>query len=134
MANLTNQVAIVTGGSSGIGQAIALRFAKDGAKVIITGRTEATLKNASEAHENITYQVADMTKTADIEALMDRVEKVYGRLDILVNNAGWCPVQPITEMKIEDYDRAFSLDVRALVEMTIHALPLLRETKGKIIN
>lgn len=72
-----------------------------------------------------------MTKTADIEAPMDRVEKVYGRLDILVNNAGWCPVQPITEMKIEDYDRAFSLDVRALVEMTIHALPLLRETKGK---
>ena len=134
MANLTNQVAIVTGGSSGIGQAMALRFAKDGAKAIITGRTEATLKNASEAHENITYQVADMTKTADIEALMDRVEKVYGRLDILVNNAGWCPVQPITEMKIEDYDRAFSLDVRALVEMTIHALPLLRETKGKIIN
>lgn len=53
---------------------------------------------------------------------------------ILVNNAGWCPVQPITEMTISDYDRAFSLDVRALVEMTIHALPLIRQAKGSIIN
>lgn len=53
---------------------------------------------------------------------------------ILVNNAGGCPVQPITEMTISDYDRAFSLDVRALVEMTIQALPLIRQAKGSIIN
>lgn len=61
-------------------------------------------------------------------------ERFNGQLDILVNNAGWCPVQPITEITIEDYDRAFSLDVRALVELTVHALPKIRAAKGCILN
>ena len=55
-------------------------------------------------------------------------------MDILVNNAGWCLVKPITEMTIADYDHAFRLDVRAVVELTIHALPMIREAKGNIIN
>ena len=59
---------------------------------------------------------------------------MQGQLDILVNNAGWCPVQPITELTIADHDRAFSLDVRALVNMTIHALPYLIKSKGSILN
>lgn len=131
---LFNKTAIVTGGGSGIGRAIAVRLAKDGAHVMIVGRTESSLKETASLDEKISYVVGDMTKTETIEKVMAAVKEKYGRLDILVNNAGWCPVQPITEITIEDYDKAFSLDVRALVEMTIHALPMILESKGSIIN
>ena len=58
----------------------------------------------------------------------------FGKLDILVNNAGWCPVQPLKEIKIEDYDKAFNLDVRSLVNITIESLQLILKAKGNIIN
>lgn len=134
MANLKDKVAIVTGGSSGIGKAIAERFAKDGAHVVIVGRKEGPLQEVAAADEKISYVAGDVTKTETIEAIISTVEKEFGHLDILVNNAGWCPVQPITEMTIADYDHAFQLDVRAVVELTIHALPMLRKAKGNIIN
>lgn len=131
---LSNKTAIVTGGGSGIGRAIAQRLAKEGANVVICGRTESSLKETAEVDAKICYVVGDMTKTETIEKMMTMVKNKFGRLDILVNNAGWCPVQPITEITIDDYDKAFSLDVRALVEMTIHALPMIRESHGSIIN
>ncbi len=134
MANLKDTVAVVTGGGSGIGRAIAQRFAKDGAYVVIVGRKENPLKEAAAADEKISYVAGDITKTETIETIISTVEKRFGHLDILVNNAGWCPVQPITEMTIADYDQAFQLDVRAVVEMTVHALPMLRKAKGNIIN
>ena len=130
MANLKDKVAIVTGGSSGIGKAIAERFAKDGAHVVIVGRKESPLQEVAAADEKISYVAGDVTKTETIEAIISTVEKEFGHLDILVNNAGWCPVQPITEMTIADYDHAFQLDVRAVVELMIHALPMLRKAKG----
>ena len=135
MEKLYDKVAVVTGGGSGIGRAIAQRFAKEGAKVLIVGRTERSLRETAAFDEKISYIVGDMTKTETIETVISVLkEKFNERLDILVNNAGWCPVQPITEIQMEDYDRAFSLDVRALVEMTVHALPLLIKAKGSMIN
>lgn len=134
MANLSGKAAVVTGGSFGIGKAIAQRFAKDGAQVIIVGRKEGALREAAATDEKISYVAGDATKTETIETIISTVEKEFGRLDILVNDAGWCPVQPITEMTIADYDHAFQLDVRAVVELTIHALSMLRKAKGNIIN
>ena len=134
MYDLNGKVAVITGGGSGIGRAVAQRFAKEGANVIIVGRTEKSLKETAAYDSKISYVAGDITKTETIEKVMSEVNERFGRLDILVNNAGWCPVQPITEIKTEDYDRAFSLDVRALVEMTVHALPLIIKAKGSIIN
>lgn len=135
MERLNNKVAIVTGGGSGIGRAIAEQFAKEGAYVLIVGRTETSLKETAETNERISYIVGDITRTETIELIIREInEKHDGRLDILVNNAGWCPVQPLKEITIEDYDHAFDLDVRALVNMTIHALPLIIRSKGNIIN
>ena len=135
MAKLENKTAIVTGGSSGIGRAVAERFAKEGARVLIVGRKEDALRETAATSDKISYVVGDITKTGTIERIMQAVEERFnGQLDILVNNAGWCPVQPITEITIEDYDRAFSLDVRALVELTVHALPKIRAAKGCILN
>lgn len=131
---LDGKVAIVTGGGSGIGKAIAVRYAKEGAHVVIVGRREAVLKETAALDDKISYVAEDITKDEVVEHVMETVKEKYGHLDILINNAGWCPVQPITEITIEDYDKAFSLDVRALVNMTIHALPMIIEAKGNIIN
>ena len=135
MERLAGKTAVVTGGSSGIGRAIAQRFAREGARVLIVGRKEQPLQETAAADGRISYVVGDMTRDDTVERIMDAVQDRFGgQLDILVNNAGWCPVQPITELTITDYDRAFDLDVRAVVSMTIHALPLLRKAKGNIIN
>lgn len=135
MGKLDGKVAVVTGGGSGIGASIAVRYAKEGANVIIVGRRESVLQETSELDDKISYVVGDITDSKIIKNVISTVnEKFNGQLDILVNNAGWCPVQPITEMTIEDYDKAFSLDVRALVEMTIESLPLILKSKGNIIN
>ena len=124
MDMLKGKVAVVSGGGSGIGRAIAQRFAQEGARVLIIGRKEAPLKETAAADEKISWITGDITKEESVEKVFEIIkERFSGQLDILVNNAGWCPVQPLSEMKIEDYDRAFSLDVRALVNMTIHALP-----------
>lgn len=131
---LEGKVAIVTGGSSGIGRAIAERFAHNGSNVIIAGRNEDALKKVCEENSNISYVAGDITDSAIVEKLVNKAKDEFGRLDIIVNNAGWCPVKPITQMTVEDYDDAFDLDVRAVVDLTTKALPMLIESKGNIIN
>lgn len=135
MEKLKEKVAIVTGGSSGIGKGIALKFALEGANVIIVGRHEDTLKEVSLQNDKISYVVGDMTNKNTINNILKKIEDEYeGKLDILVNNAGWCPIKSIKEMVIEDYDRAFDLDVKAVVNLTINLLPYLLKSKGNIIN
>ena len=135
MGRLDGKVAIVTGGSSGIGKAIAVIYAKEGADVVIISRKEEALKETCKLNEKkITYVAGDITKTESIKKLVDYVKTKFGKLDILVNNAGWCPVQPLKEIKISDYDKAFNLDVRALVNVTIECLPLTLKAKGNILN
>lgn len=132
---LESKVAVVTGGGSGIGKATAIRFAEEGAKVIIVGRREEKLQEVAAENGNISYVAADLTKTEDVTKVINAVKERFDEhLDILVNNAGWCPVQSIKEVTLVDYDTAFSLDVRSLVDMTIQALPLLIRSKGNIIN
>lgn len=134
MGKLDGKVAIVTGGSSGIGKAIALRYAKEGAHVIIVGRHEDALKEVQKEGSNIIYVTGDITESSVVDHVINTAKEKYGRIDILVNNAGWCPVAPITEITVSDYDKAFNLDVRSVVELTTKALPLIIENKGNIIN
>ena len=134
MGKLDKKIAIVTCGGSGIGKSISLRYAEEGAKVVIIGRKEDPLKETASLNENISYVVGDITKDESVKELVGFVKDKFGRLDILVNNAGWCPVQFLKDMTIADYDKAFDLDVRALVNLTIETLPLIRESKGSIIN
>ncbi len=132
---LKNKVAVVTGGGSGIGRTIAERFAQEGAKVLIVGRRESKLQEVAAENNSISYVAGDLTKTETVTRVIDAVKERYnGQLDVLVNNAGWCPVQSIKDVTLADYDTAFSLDVRSLVDMTIQALPLLIQSKGNMIN
>lgn len=129
-----NKTALVTGAGTGIGRAVAQRFAQEGAKVLILGRTEATLKVTAATNENIRYMVADIEKDEDLARVVDTLNTQFGKLDVLVNNAGWAPVTPFSEVKMEEYDKVFSINVRALVNMTLHVLPMLKQSKGSIIN
>ena len=135
MGRLDGKVAIVTGGSSGIGKSIALLYAKEGADVVINSRSEEALKEVCKQNEKkITYVVGDITQEGVVKKIADYVKTKFGKLDILVNNAGWCPYLPLKEMKITDYDKVFNLDVRALVNVTIECLPLILKSKGNILN
>lgn len=131
-----NRVALVTGGSTGIGAAIARKFAENGYKVLITGRTEKTLRQTAGSHEAIDYIVADVSSLEDIEKTVGIVKQTigYGRLDVLVNNAGVGQPVSFDQVTPEHFDTTFNINVRGLVFMTKAALSLLKETRGNIIN
>lgn len=131
---LRDKTALVTGGSTGIGRAIAHRLASEGAYVIITGRHEETLRDATGQDAKLSYVVADVTDPEHVERTIAAAESRRGGLDILVNNAGIAPVAPLVQMDLDHFDTVFNVNVRGLVDTTLKALPLLRAAKGNIIN
>lgn len=134
MQTLNNQTALVSGAGSGIGQDIAVKLAQMGANVVITGRKEAPLKETAALHGNISYIVADVGKTEDVSRVLVEIKQKFNRLDIMVNNAGMAPVTPIAEQTLAEFDTVFNINVRAVVDLTTQALPLLKESKGSIVN
>jgi NAD(P)-dependent dehydrogenase (short-subunit alcohol dehydrogenase family) len=131
---LDNHVALVTGGSTGIGAAVALELAQKGAKVIVTGRHEDTLRASAAQHSNIGWIVADVARAADATRTLDEVKKKHGRLDILVNNAGIAPMSPLGDATPAHVRDVFDVNVTGLIELTRQALPLLRASKGTVVN
>ena len=132
--HMKEKVALVTGAGSGIGQAIAKYLAEAGATVVIIGRTESTLKETAELNKNISYLVSDISIDENITAIIDEVKKRYARLDVLINNAGVAPVTPLAEVLLQEYDTAFITNVRAVVDLTRQALPMLKAVRGNVIN
>lgn len=132
--SLNKKVALVTGAGTGIGRAIAWRLADEGSHVLIVGRTEKTLAETAAHSGNITCHIADLETNEGIRSVAQEVNNRYGRLDILVNNAGWAPVGSFASMKIEEYDKVFAINVRAVVMLTQACLPLIKEAKGNILN
>lgn len=133
-SRFTGKVALVTGAGTGIGKAIAKQLAEEGAQVVITGRTHATLEESAGQHENISFVVADIGMTEDVTRLINTVRERHGRLDTHINNAGVAPVTPFAQATLQEYDRTFQANVRGLVDLTAQALPLLKETKGNVVN
>ncbi len=133
------KVALITGGSLGIGKATALLFAKEGAKVVITGRTEKTLKEAvNEAKKQgleIDYFVSDVTKEEDCEAAGDYTVNKYGRIDILINNAGVSQGGETHKISTETWDKTFDINVKGTFLMSKYTIPhMLKKGKGCIVN
>jgi len=138
---LENKIALVTGSSGGIGQAIAIRYAQEGADVVINysrnpGGAEDALKEIeSFGRKGIVVQ-ADLSKTEDVVRLVQTSIDHFGRLDILVNNAGVESNAPFWEVKEEDYDRVLNVNLKGVFFTTQAFVKHLMETKrsGKIIN
>ncbi|OFX23232.1 MAG: hypothetical protein A2V77_24105 [Anaeromyxobacter sp. RBG_16_69_14] len=131
---LESKVALVTGGSTGIGRAVALELAQAGAQVMVTGRHEHQLRETATQHSGITWVVADVARLTDAATTLEEVRCRHHRLDILVNNAGIAPVAPISDATPEHVRQIFDVNVVGLIEVTRHALPLLREARGTIVN
>jgi NAD(P)-dependent dehydrogenase (short-subunit alcohol dehydrogenase family) len=132
--SLENQSILVTGGSTGIGAATANLLARAGARVIITGRTEATLKQAAAQHAGISYVVADVSRPADIARALAEVTSRNGGLDALINNAGVAEIAPLASADIDHVRRQFDVNVVGLIETTRLALPALEKSRGSIVN
>ena len=124
-----DKVAIVTGGSSGIGAAIVARLRTEGAHVII-GDIAAPAENDPDA----VYVPTDLRKAAEVRALVDTAISRFGRLDVLINNAGigWLAETP--DMNEADWDRLFAVNVTAVFHACKAAIPHLQRTGGAIVN
>lgn len=128
------QVALVTGGSTGIGAAIALELAQAGARVVITGRHEETLRSSAARHPRIAYHVADAAQAADAARALDELRARYGQLDALVNNAGVFELRSVGDAASDHVRRLWETNVLGVVETTRVALPLLKKSHGNIVN
>ncbi len=131
---LDSKIALVTGGSTGIGRAVALQFAEAGARVVATGRHEGPLREAAAGHPAIGWFVGDVARAEDARATVEEVRRRHGRLDILVNNAGVAAVAPLDDADPQHVRQLFDVNVAGLIEVTRQALPLLRESRGAIVN
>lgn len=127
MDNMRDKVAVVTGGTAGIGLAIAREFITRGAQVVITGRRQQQLDDAvATLGERASGVRADVANSAEMDALFARVAEGYGRLDTLVANAGLGLPAPLGSITDEDFDRIFSTNVRGVVHTVQKAVPLMR--------
>lgn len=135
MGNLINKIAVITGGSTGIGLATAHRFIADGAQVVITGRSEEALERAVvELGDRVTGIPGDVANLEDLDRLFAKVQKQFGRVDVLFANAGIAPFVPFQAVTEDHFDRLFNINVRGLFFTVQKALPLLSENASIILN
>ena len=134
---LEGKVALITGGSLGLGKATAELFAKEGAKVVITGRTEKTLQEAVEDAKSkgleLSYLVSDVSKEEDCWEAVQFTLDTYGKIDILFNNAGILGVGRTHETDLEFWDKVFAINVRGLFMMSKFTIPHMLENGGGCI-
>lgn len=128
------KVMIITGGSSGIGRAAALRFANQGAKVLITGRRAGPVEQTVVEHKNIAGIVANTASAEDAERTIAAAVDNWGRVDALVNNAGAGAILPLSDATADRIMDIFSVNVLGPSLLARAALPHLKKTRGTIIN
>ncbi|HUY90793.1 MAG TPA: SDR family NAD(P)-dependent oxidoreductase [Pirellulales bacterium] len=137
--DLSGRVALVTGGSKGLGLAMATGFAEAGADVVISSRHEEELKHAAEEIRKagggrVEYVVADMVERRDVARLAETALAWLGRVDILVNNAGTNNPQAIDQIRDEDWDRIIELNLTSCMALTRDLVPQMKERRwGRVI-
>src|SRR5438128_1729302 len=139
MFELTDKIAAVTGGGSGIGEAIALLFARQGAQVAVVDVDEEAARRTADRITSAGGQAralrADVTDRASVHAAFVNIDADLGRLDVLVNNAGIAHVGTVETTPEEDFDRVYRVNVKGVYLCTQAALPLmLRGGGGVIVN
>lgn len=139
MRRLENKVAVITGGSKGIGAAMAIHFAEEGAKVVVN--YAASQEAADRVVETITDNggiaisvQGDISKEADVIRLFEETRKAYGTLDILVNNAAHQQYLPIEQVSVENFHKHFDTNVLGAALAIQKSLPLFSDKGGSIIN
>lgn len=137
---LNDKVAIITGGTRGIGFAIAKKFLENNAKVVILGSRKETVDKALETlkEENQNYEIdgyyPDLTNENEVRETFEKVKEKYNHIDILVNNAGVSSSMPIENYTMAEYERVENLNIKSVFVCSKEVLPYLKETKGVILN
>jgi NAD(P)-dependent dehydrogenase (short-subunit alcohol dehydrogenase family) len=136
---LTEMVAVITGGTKGIGLGCARIFGRHGAKVVIAARNEETGLEAEKQLINsgieTLYVPCDVCREQDMQQLFERAVEKFGRIDCLINNAGWHPpAQSISEVSIEEFEQLVRLNLTSTFMGCKFAIPYLKKTQGSIIN
>ena len=132
---LHNKSIIVTGAGSGIGEGIAMRLAAEGAQVIVNDINVAMGEKVAaaivKAGGSASFFAADMTKSADVKALVADAVARYGKLDVMVNNAGWTHLnQSALDVSEDDFDKCYAINVKSIYLSTIHAVPHFKANGG----
>jgi NAD(P)-dependent dehydrogenase (short-subunit alcohol dehydrogenase family) len=142
MSNSPAQIALVTGGGSGIGAEVAHALAKDGWKVVIAGRRQdaldAVIKNCEKSSGEIAAIAADVTDEASVKRLFTTIKNQYGRLDLLFNNAGTgAPAVEIDQLSLDDWNKVVAVNLTGVFLCTREAFGMMRNQEpqgGRIIN
>lgn len=135
MGKLEGKIALVTGGTTGIGSATAKRFVDEGAYVFITGRREAELARAvKEIGRNVTGVQGDVSNLADLDRLFTQIQREKGKLDILFANAGVARYAALGAITEELFDSIFDINVKGVLFTVQKALPLLPDGASIILN
>ncbi|XP_075145208.1 putative oxidoreductase TM_0325 [Haematobia irritans] len=138
--NFAGKVVLITGASSGIGAAAAVKFAQLGAVLALNGRNVENLEKVAKLcaaqgnKQTPQLVVGDISKEADTERVWQETLKIQQKLDVLVNNAGIIETGTIENTSLEQYDRVMNTNLRSIYHLTMLAVPELIKTKGNIVN
>ena len=138
-SNIRDEVVVITGASSGIGESTAKLLARHGAKVVLgarrINRIDAIVKEISTAGGKAIGFVVDVTKCAEMEALIKEAVDSFGRVDVIVNNAGIMPIAPVPALKVDEWDRQIDVNIKGVLYGVAVALPQMQKQKsGHIVN
>src|SRR5579862_8170714 len=139
MSNITDKVVVVTGASSGIGESTAKLLAEQGAKVVLgarrSKRINAVVQEITSTGDKAIGLATDVTKRAEVEALIQGAVNGFGRVDVLINNAGIMPIAPIESLKVDEWDQQVDVNIKGLLYGVAAVLPqMLKQKSGHIIN
>ncbi|MCQ3000306.1 SDR family oxidoreductase [Pseudomonas syringae] len=139
MSNIKNKVVVITGASSGIGEATARLLAEKGAHVVLGARRSDRLAELCNelvaAGGSAQYQALDVTDRANVQAFVDYAVSQFGRVDVIVNNAGVMPLSRLDALKVSEWDQMIDVNIRGVLHGIAAGLPLMqKQQSGQFIN
>jgi NADP-dependent 3-hydroxy acid dehydrogenase YdfG len=136
MTGLTNKTVLITGASSGIGEAALRELAATGAKLFIGARRTERLRDlAGELGENVAWRQLDVTDAADFDSFVDDAAQRFGRVDALVNNAGVMPLSPLSELKRDEWRKMIDVNIHGVLNGIASVLPrFIAQKSGHVVN
>lgn len=139
MSNVENKVIVISGASSGIGEATAKLLAQNGAKVVLGARRTEKLENIVEDIRRqggtAEFRALDVTKLDHMKAFIKFAKDTYGRIDVIINNAGIMPLSPMSALKVDEWENMINVNIRGVLNGIAAGLPIMEEQgSGQFVN